>query len=136
MSEALNNLFALLEKEEMRELPDSVMNKLLTPPPAVQSAAKKGLELSRFRGPGLLPKTIQRARGLAAGNPVTVSRMIEMRAWFARHSVDKRPNWQGKSPYDKKLGGTPPTPGWVGWLMWGGDPARNWVISSLKRLGL
>ena len=40
-----------------------------------------------------------------------------MRAWHARHAVDKRPDWDN-----------PPTPGYVAFLLWGGEPGRVGLV--------
>lgn len=48
-----------------------------------------------------------------------------MNAWFARHAVDRKPGWSlpGKE-----------TPGYVAWLLWGGDAGRTWAADKVREL--
>ncbi len=97
---------------------------ILEAPAAVRRALEKGLDLrGEYGGKGLVPTTITWAKKLAKGAPITPQKARKMHAYFARHAVDKRPHW------DK-----PPTPGYVAWLLWGGDAARTWVNKVLKSL--
>lgn len=92
-------------------------------PREVREAAREGLELfaDGYGGKGLTEGAISRARSLARGTPIDIERARMMRAWFARHAVDRRPGWAA----DK-------TPGWVAWQLWGGDAARRWVKSLVR----
>ena len=90
-------------------------------PEAVRAQLRKGLSLLDHAGDGLMPKTVSEARDIAAGNPVSQDKLIRMRAWFARHAVDKRPGWE------KEI-----TPGYVAWLLWGGNIGRTWANSALS----
>lgn len=94
-------------------------------PKEVRAAFRRGLELYEDGrgGDGLVDRTIAEARAIAGGAPVTKEKMVRMRAWFARHAVDKRPGWsdEGKE-----------TPGYVAHMLWGGDAARSWVNEMLK----
>lgn len=95
----------------------------LIPPKAVMAACKKALALKDdFAGKGLRPHTVQWAQHLAAGKPVPLEEARRMRAYFRRHKVDQRPGW------DK-----PPTPGYVAWLMWGGDAGFAWAERHVAR---
>lgn len=88
-----------------------------TPPKAVIAACKKALALKdEYAGKGLRPHTVQWAQHLAAGKQASPEQARRMRAYFRRHKVDKRAGW------DK-----PPTPGYVAWLMWGGDAGFRWA---------
>ena len=91
----------------------------LTPTEAMASAAKRGLRLHEQgkSGDGLKPETVRRANIIARRDELTESHVREMRAWFARHKADKRPGWDDAGEE---------TPGFVAWLLWGGDPARGW----------
>jgi hypothetical protein len=64
------------------------------------------------------------ARSLA-GRDVSPDKLRRMRAWFARHESDKRPGWDraGKE-----------TPGYVAWLLWGGDAGRSWAIKMVAEM--
>lgn len=89
------------------------------PPQGVADAAQRGLDLydDGLGGDGLVPSTIRAARRLAQRLEVAPDRVVEMRAWFARHEADRKPDW-----------GTPPvTPGYVAWMLWGGDAGQTWA---------
>lgn len=97
-------------------------------PAAVQREAREGLILveSGYGGKGLTIEAIKRAQRLASGEPLNVrgSYSVErMRDWFARHVVDYRPGWEN-----------PPTPGYVAWLIWGGDAGKAFVDREVERL--
>ena len=93
------------------------IEKYLTPPQGVRQALRRGLELHEAgaSGEGLQPETVAWARRMASGEPASRDKIIKMRAWHARHAVDKRPGWAD-----------PPTPGYVAFLLWGGEPGRVW----------
>jgi HK97 family phage portal protein len=90
-----------------------------TPPQAVQRAAEKGLELREKFGRGGTMVGVARARDLSNGKripPETVNRML---SYFARHEVDKQADDFGNDDN--------PSPGYVAWLLWGGDAGYAWV---------
>ncbi len=91
----------------------------LTPTAAMAEAASRGLRLHEEgkSGDGLKPETVRRANIIARRDELTESHVREMRAWFARHESDKRPGWDDAGQE---------TPGFVAWLLWGGDPAQGW----------
>lgn len=91
----------------------------LTPTAAMAEAAARGLRLhdEGKSGDGLKPETVRRANIIARRDELTESHVREMRAWFARHESDKRPGWDDAGEE---------TPGFVAWLLWGGDPAESW----------
>ncbi len=93
------------------------IEKYLTPPQGVREALRRGLELHEagHSGEGLQPETVAWARRMARGEAASRDKIIKMRAWHARHAVDKRPGWDN-----------PPTPGYVAFLLWGGEPGRVW----------
>jgi hypothetical protein len=94
----------------------------LTPPDAVRDAARKGVELhdAGKSGDGLKPETVRRANSIAAGEPQSEEwATVEAPAWFARHEGDFE---RGE---DDRAGEE--SPGFVAWLLWGGDPGRKWV---------
>lgn len=95
-----------------------------SPPEAVQQAAQKGLELKdEFGGKGLQEHTVAWARHLADGKPSDPAQARRMRAWFHRHKVDRRSGWDD-----------PPTPGYVAWLLWGGDAAEGWAEDLVDKV--
>ena len=93
------------------------IEKYLKPPQGVREALRRGLELHEAgaSGDGLQPETVSWARRMASGEPASRDKIIKMRAWHARHAVDKRPGWD-----------SPPSPGYVAFLLWGGEPGRVW----------
>jgi len=94
----------------------------LTPPEAVQDAARRGVELHEAgrSGDGIKPETVRRANSIADGEPQSEQwATVEAPAWFARHADDFT---RGTDDQDGEE-----TPGYVAWLLWGGDPGRRWV---------
>ncbi len=96
-----------------------------TPPKGVRQACRRGLDLHEagHSGDGLRPATVAWARRLAAGQPITPDKARRMRAWLARHASDRRPGWHD-----------PPTPGYVAWLLWGGDDAVPWSADLVRQM--
>lgn len=104
----------------------------LTPPKAVQQAAKRGLEL-RKEAPksqkgGLTAKQasaqgigsgVQRAANLSSGKKVSPETIRRMCAFFSRHQTN----------YDK---GGPKAK--IAWLLWGGNAGKRWANSVKKKL--
>ncbi len=87
-----------------------------TPPQAVRDACRRGLELAPdYGGPGLTEGAKARARAMAAGNAVGPDQAARMVAWFARHDAN----------YTRQT--SPPSPGYVAFLLWGGDAGRAWA---------
>lgn len=97
----------------------------LTPPKGVREACARGVELYEegHGGDGLVPATIQWARRLARGEPATRDKLVQMRAWHARHASDKTEGWDN-----------PPTPGYVAFMLWGGDAGRSWAEATVPKL--
>jgi HK97 family phage portal protein len=100
-----------------------------TAPEAVRDAARRGLRLHEEgrSGDGLVAATVREAREMAAGREVSPDKLRRMVAWFARHASDKRPGWD-------KPGAE--TPGFVAWLLWGGDAGREWagrMVAAMER---
>lgn len=98
-----------------------------TPPAAVREACRRGLRLHEEgrSGDGLQPRTVAEARRIAQGEAVTPDKARRMAAWFARHESDRRPGWD-------KPGAE--TPGYVAWLLWGGDAGRAWAARLVDRM--
>lgn len=95
------------------------------PPQGVRDALKRGLELHEqgYSGDGLQPETVSWATKLARGESVSPDKARKMSAWFARHAVDEKPNWAS----DK-------TPGYVAWMLWGGDAGRAWSSKLVEQM--
>lgn len=99
----------------------------LTPNAATAAAARKGLRLYEDGrgGDGLVPATIRDARKMASREALSERKVRRMPAWFARHETDKKAGWD--TPGEE-------TPGYVAWLLWGGDPGRRWSEARVKEL--
>ena len=99
----------------------------LTPTAGMAAAAKRGLALHEAgrSGDGLKPETVARAGKIAGRDSLTPEHVREMRGWFRRHKVDKRPGWS-KSGEE--------TPGYTAWLLWGGDPAWRWSEAKVSQM--
>ena len=79
-------------------------------------------------GDGLVPDTIRWARRLARGENITPDKARKMRAWLARHEVDKQA--EGFRPGEDGY----PSPGRVAWALWAGDPGVRWSNSLVAQL--
>lgn len=100
----------------------------LKPTAGMAAAARRGLKLHEEgkSGDGLKPETVARANRLARREEMNEDWVREMRAWFARHDeASKSPGWD-KAGEEK--------PGYVAWLLWGGDAAKNWSARKVKEL--
>lgn len=99
----------------------------LTPTSAIAAAARKGLELHEAgkSGDGLVAATVRDARRMAAREALSEQKVRRMPGWFARHATDKTPGWD--TPGEE-------TPGYVAWLLWGGDTAQRWAERKVKQL--
>jgi hypothetical protein len=103
-----------------------------TAPSGVKKELEMGLKWHEegHSGKGLVPATVTWARKLAGGDSITRDKAVKMRAWLARHEVDK----QGKGFKPGEPGY--PSPGRVAWALWGGDPAIAWsdkMVESFEK---
>jgi len=99
----------------------------LKPTAGMAAACRRGLKLYEDGrgGDGLVPATISWARKIAARENLTEEKVIKMRAWHARHKVDKKPGWD-------KAGEE--SPGFVAFLLWAGDAGRRWSESKVAQM--
>ena len=92
-------------------------------PSGVQSAAKRAQKwISDGKaGDGFTDTGRRRASQLASGGSVSRDVVVKMRAYFARHKVDKKATGfnSGEEGY--------PSAGRVAWDAWGGDAGKTWV---------
>lgn len=88
------------------------------PPKDVAKEAEKGLELRDEFDRGGTDVGVARARDLKnrkSVSPDTIERMV---SYFARHEVDRKADDFGNDD--------DPSAGYVAWLLWGGDPGKEW----------
>ena len=97
----------------------------LSPPQGAQSAAERGLELRREFNRGGTAVGVARARDLSNGKNMSPQTVRRMNSFFARHAVDKRPNWSDPSK---------PSNGYIAHLLWGGDSGRSWAGKVSRQL--
>lgn len=97
-----------------------------TAPAAVRTQLRRGLALVEqgYAGNGLRGETVQWARRLADGDPITREKAIKMRAWFARHGVAKLESARRLRD--------PKSPAAVAYLLWGGDPSIAYKRSGWR----
>lgn len=100
--------------------------KTFTPPKTVASAAQHGLNLREKFGRGGTEVGVARATQLANRRPVSEATIYRMTSYFARHAVDRQAEGWGNE--------SDPSAGYIAWLLWGGDPGRDWSESIKKRL--
>ena len=110
--------------------------KTYKPPQGVRIAAKRALVwiADGKAGSGFTDVGRARASQLASGEPVSADTVSRMKAYFARHEVDKKATGfrSGEEGY--------PTPGRVAWDAWGGDAGKSWVnglsdFRDLRKVG-
>jgi hypothetical protein len=104
----------------------TLTEKQRTPPAAVAKQAERGLELRNEHGRGGTEVGRRRAHQFKNRETVSERDIKSMYSYFARHDIDKRgKNWGDK---DK------PSAGYIAWLLWGGEPGRDWVDGLHARL--
>ena len=90
--------------------------------------ARLGLKLREKFGRGGTEVGKTRALGLSERRPLDVHDIKSMYSYFARHEVDKRTTrylWGSQ---------TDPSPGYIAWLLWGGDEGQRWVAAQREKL--
>lgn len=94
------------------------------PPVAVSEAAVLGLLLrAKYKRGGTLVG-VMRARDLKNRKKLSALTIKRMVSFFARHEVDKRArNWGNNEN---------PSPGYIAWLLWGGDDGWQWALYVKK----
>jgi hypothetical protein len=99
----------------------------LVPPQVVADNAARGLAFREKFGRGGTEIGVGRARELVARRTLQPSVIRRMVSYFARHEVDKRAKNFGNDDN--------PSPGYVAWLLWGGDEGRAWALELKSRIG-
>lgn len=99
--------------------------KSFIPPANVAANAKRALEVRAKKPPsarGMTSVGLARAGQLSNRNPVSLSTIKRMIAYFDRHEVDKQgANWDEQSA------------GWQAWNGWGGDAGRSWARKIFRQ---
>jgi hypothetical protein len=90
--------------------------------------ARLGLRLRQRFGRGGTEVGVRRAELLAARRELDASDIKSMYSYFARHEVDK-------STTRYQWGSTEnPSPGFIAWLLWGGEEGKQWVQRQREKL--
>jgi hypothetical protein len=94
-----------------------------TPPKGVQGVGQRAVRWIEDgkAGKGFTDTGDHRAHQLAAGEALSDEDVKKMKAYFARHAVDKDAKGftHGSDGF--------PSPGRVAWDAWGGDEGERWV---------
>jgi hypothetical protein len=118
----------LVEKSSNILYPISASAKrMFTIPSGVQAEAKKALEWHAEHHRGGTPVGLNTARILAKGGQIGLHKIHHIAKYFPRHEVDKK--GKGWAPGEDNF----PSNGRIAWALWGGDAARRWVQSIIKR---
>jgi HK97 family phage portal protein len=99
----------------------------LNVPAAVKSEAKRGLDWHKEYNRGGIGPGQATARMLIT-NTMTIARVRKMRAFLARHEVDKQGEGykQGEKGY--------PSAGRIAWALWGGDAGVSWSNKVMRQV--
>ncbi|MES2493455.1 MAG: hypothetical protein V4579_09280 [Pseudomonadota bacterium] len=93
----------------------------------MRAAARRGLRLREKFGRGGTDVGVRRAHQIANGDDISMADVKSMHSYFARHAVDQQTathRWNSN---------TDPSAGFIAWLLWGGDAAREWAGRKLGR---
>jgi HK97 family phage portal protein len=99
----------------------------LNVPSAVKSEAKRGLDWRQEYGRGGIGPGQATARMLLS-NTMTIPRVRKMRAFLARHEVDKQ--GEGFKPGQDGF----PSAGRIAWALWGGDAGVAWSGKVMRQV--
>ncbi len=100
----------------------------LEPPAFMRAAARRGLELYEQgeAGDGLVQRTVDEARAMAAGN-VTRDKWVRIAAWIARHMPDLDAPKNSDRTHPEY-----PGPGLVAHLLWGSGPSKRQAMRAME----
>jgi hypothetical protein len=99
-----------------------------SPPNSVQRAAQLGLELRRTYGRGGTAVGVARAVQLSSGRNVSPQTARRMLSYFLRHERDL------DAPAAQEWHQSYPSAGVIAWLLWGGDPGRDWAAKLADQM--
>jgi hypothetical protein len=102
----------------------------LSPTEAMREEAQRGLDWHEegHSGDGMKPETVAWARRIAAGEDLSEEKTRDMRAWHARHEVDRE--GEGYNPGEPGY----PSPGRVANALWCGEPGQRWSERKVAEL--
>jgi hypothetical protein len=96
------------------------------PPQAIANAAEKGLQLRQRFHRGGTAVGVARARDLKNRRSLSDDTIKRMSNYFSRHKVDKRAANFGNDD--------DPSPGYIAWLLWGGEPGKDWAAKEKAKI--
>jgi hypothetical protein len=99
----------------------------LKAPRAVKAEAKRGLDWRKEFGRGGIGPGQTTARMLI-NDTMTIARVRKMRAWHARHAVDRK--GQGYRPGEAGY----PSAGRIANALWGGVPGERWANKVMRQV--
>ena len=99
----------------------------LSVPASVKAEAQRGLDWRKEFGRGGIGPGQQTARMLIS-NTMTIARVRKMRAFLARHEVDKQ--GEGFKPGQPGF----PSAGRIAWALWGGDAGVSWSNKVMRQV--
>ena len=127
-----DDIIEQLSDEADVELKESVLNEgesFNDYPEAARNAARKAIKWKDEHGKEVKAGTAvgwTRASQLANGEKLSMKTIKRMKAFFDRHEKNKAINPEYKNePWRDN--------GYVAWLLWGGDSARNWAERKVKQ---
>lgn len=100
----------------------------LMPTEGMKAEAKRYREWKRQGHGGGTRVAAVRAAQILSGRPMSAQTVKVMRAWFARHEVDKQ--GKGFSPGEDGY----PSNGRVAWAAWGGDAGKAWAEEKMRQI--
>lgn len=107
-------------------LPARYRHLSFVPPEIVAQYAEEGLRLRKLFKRGGTMVGVARARDLKNRRPISPDTVKRMYSFFARHEVDKR-GMHFNDPVK-------PSNGLIAWLLWGGDPAKEWIAELREEM--
>lgn len=96
-----------------------------TPTEGMAAAAERGLRLREEFNRGGTEVGVARATQLKNREVLSPDTVRRMNSYFARHAVDRRPDWDDPSN---------PSAGFIAHLLWGGDDGKGWSARIVERM--
>jgi len=99
----------------------------LSVPASVKAEAQRGLDWRKEFGRGGIGPG-QHTAHMLISNTMTIARVRKMRAFLARHEVDKQ--GEGFKPGQSGF----PSAGRIAWALWGGDAGMSWSNKVMRQV--